>query len=186
MGEIRRQAGAPGGALTVRLFLKNLLFTVLVPGTVAGWVPWRIAARGGHVLAGGWMLAAGAVLAATGVAIALWCVRDFAVAGRGTPAPFDPPTQLVVRGLYRYVRNPMYVGVLSVIAGWSLLYRSAAVAEYGAIVWLLFTVFVVAVEEPMLKRRFGASYEAYCRSAGRWLPRVAGDGSRTDSNRSDS
>ena len=155
------------------LFLKNLLFTVLVPGTVAGWVPWGMVRRRGLVVAGGWPLPAGALLGAAGIAIYLWCLWDFAVAGRGTPAPIDPPTRLVVRGLYRYVRNPMYVGVLAVIAAWALLFRSTAVLEYGAAVCAGFTLFVVLVEEPLLRRRFGAAYADYCRDVGRWLPRIA-------------
>ena len=156
----------------MRLFLENLLFTVLVPGTVAGWVPWRIVSRGARAAPDGWTLAVGAILGALGLAIYFWCLWDFATVGRGTPAPIDPPAHLVMRGLYRYVRNPMYVGVLCVIASWSLLFGSRRVAEYGALVWLFFTLFVILVEEPMLRRRFGASYDEYCRSVGRWLPQV--------------
>ena len=152
------------------LFLKNLLFTVFVPGLVAGYVPWRLASPG---LAEGarlsqWSIAAPAFI--LGASIYFWCLWDFATAGRGTPAPVDPPKTLVVRGLYRYVRNPMYVGVLLVIVGWTLLTRSSALATYGASVALAFHLFVVFVEEPMLRARFGESYGAYCRSVSRWWP----------------
>lgn len=153
------------------LFLKNFVFTVFVPGTVAVFIPYRIVARAGS----GWVfepsrLLWSAPLFLLGAAIYLWCLWDFAVTGRGTPAPIDPPKQLVVRGLYRYVRNPMYLGVLLIVAGWAVLARSGRVVEYGLMVAVVVHVFVVAVEEPLLRRRFGASYEAYRRAVGRWLP----------------
>jgi protein-S-isoprenylcysteine O-methyltransferase Ste14 len=153
------------------LFLKNLLFTVAVPGTVAVFLPYSIATRSG---AGCCLERARLLLSAplflVGAAVYFWCLWDFAVAGRGTPAPIDPPKQLVVRGLYRYVRNPMYLGVLLVVVGWAELFRSAHVLEYGLGVILVAHCFVVLVEEPLLRRRFGASYEAYCRAVRRWLP----------------
>ena len=96
----------------------------------------------------------------------------FAIHGRGTPAPVRPPTRLVVTGLYRYVRNPMYVGVLLVIVGWTVLIRSRDVAIYGASVAMAFHLFVVFVEEPMLRAQFGESYGMYCRSVSRWWPRL--------------
>src|SRR4029077_1810109 len=155
----------------VPLFLKNLLFTMLVPGTVAFYLPYAIGTRGlphssiGH---GRWLLAAPLLL--IGTAIYLWCLWDFATTGRGTPAPIDPPKELVVRGLYRTVRNPMYVGVLLVIAGWLALFRVWALLAYAAVVWLFFHGFVMLVEEPALRRRFGAAYDAYCRKVRRWWP----------------
>ena len=154
------------------LLLKNLLFTVFVPGTVAGFVPYRILSRRADLLPlnAARLLLAAPVLA-LGLAIYFWCLWDFAVAGRGTPAPIDPPTQLVVRGLYRYVRNPMYIGVLLVVMAWALAFRSVAVLEYGTAVALAFHLFVVLVEEPLLRRRFGAAYEFYCRAVSRWVPR---------------
>jgi protein-S-isoprenylcysteine O-methyltransferase Ste14 len=154
----------------VVLFLKNLLFTVFVPGIVAGYVPWRM---GASRLADGarpaqWLIAAPVFLA--GASIYFWCLWDFGMAGRGTPAPIDPPKVLVVRGLYRYVRNPMYVGVLLVIVGWTILTWSPNVAIYGASVAMAFHLFVVFVEEPMLRAQFGESYGTYCRSVSRWWP----------------
>lgn len=153
------------------LFVKNLVFTVLVPGTVAFYVPYAIGTRALAPSSIGpvrWLLAAPLLL--IGTAIYLWCVWDFATAGRGTPAPIDPPKQLVVRGLYRTVRNPMYVGVLLVIAGWLTLFRSLALLEYAAVVGLFFHGFVILVEEPVLRRRFGAAYDAYRRKVRRWWP----------------
>jgi protein-S-isoprenylcysteine O-methyltransferase Ste14 len=155
------------------LFLKNLLFTVLVPGAVAFYVPLRLAGgRGTWPPAWGAAQSAALVPLACGCAVYFWCLWDFAAFGRGTPAPVDAPRRLVVRGLYRYVRNPMYVGVLMVIAGWALLFQSPRVIGYGAVVTLFFHLFVVAVEEPTLRGKFGRSYERYCREVGRWVPRL--------------
>ena len=97
--------------MTVVLFLKNVLFTVLVPGTVAVYLPLRMAKSSTPTL---WSMLSGLPALATGVAMYAWCLWDFATFGRGTPAPMDAPKRLVVRGLYRYTRNPMYVGVLAV------------------------------------------------------------------------
>jgi protein-S-isoprenylcysteine O-methyltransferase Ste14 len=97
--------------------------------------------------------------------------HPFYSARRGTPAPIDPPKELVVRGLYRYVRNPMYVGVLSVLIGEALLFESARLFWYGAAVFLLFNLFVILYEEPALGRKFGKSYQDYRAAVGRWLPR---------------
>lgn len=150
------------------LILKNLLFTLLVPGTVAVVVPLAI---GGEVVDSiGW-IAVAIELVTVGGAIYAWCVWDFASFGRGTPAPIDAPKRLVVRGLYQWVRNPMYVGVLFVIAGMAVLHDDWAIALYGAAVWLAFHVFVVYYEEPHLRRAFGAEYESYCSRVHRWLPR---------------
>ncbi len=153
------------------LFFKNLVFTVFVPGTVAVLVPYRIVSRAGPGLVFDLSrLLWSAPLFALGAGIYFWCLWDFAVTGRGTPAPIDPPTHLVVRGLYRYVRNPMYLGVLLVVAGWAVYSRSAGVVQYGLAVWVVAHLFVLLVEEPMLRHRFGVSYEAYCRAVRRWLP----------------
>lgn len=159
------------------LFLKNLIFTILVPGTVAFYVPYAIGSRALALSSLGFgRLFLAAPLLLMGSAIYLWCTWDFATTGRGTPAPIDPPKQLVVRGLYRTVRNPMYVGVLLTIAGWVVLFRSWALVGYATVVWLLFHGFVMLVEEPMLRRRFGAAYDAYCRRSG-----AGGPDDRSDS-----
>jgi protein-S-isoprenylcysteine O-methyltransferase Ste14 len=153
------------------LFLKNVAFTVLVPGTVAVWIPWRLTSGDltqRAVPLTSWIVALPVFV--VGGSIYFWCLWDFASAGRGTPAPIDPPKALVVRGLYRYVRNPMYVGVLLVIAGWALLSRSGNAVVYGATIALMFHLVVLLVEEPMLRGKFGESYEAYCRAVHRWWP----------------
>ena len=153
------------------LFLKNILFTALVPGTVAAFLPYRIALVDGQLPPRPPLdLLLATPFVAAGLAIYLWCLWNFAVTGRGTPAPIDPPKQLVVRGLYRHVRNPMYVGVLLVITGWVLAYRSLALLGYAVAVTVAFHLFVVRLEEPLLRRRFGSAYKAYCQSVRRWLP----------------
>jgi protein-S-isoprenylcysteine O-methyltransferase Ste14 len=152
------------------LFVKNLLFTVVVPGTAAVYAPLVIAR--GEEPAGGATLVLAALLFGCGAAVYLWCVWDFAAFGRGTPVPIDAPKRLVFRGLYRYVRNPMYVGVLTTILGWFVLYRSVALAVYLATVGTCFHLFTVLYEERHLRKVFGEEYERYCERVGRWLPRL--------------
>jgi protein-S-isoprenylcysteine O-methyltransferase Ste14 len=151
------------------LLLKNLLFTFLVPGTVAVLVPWQIANE--FSPGSGFARAPGLFLFALGGAIYAWCVWDFASYGRGTPAPIDAPKRLVARGLYRYTRNPMYLGVLTIISGWVALYQSAGLAAYALFVATCFHLFTVLYEEPHLERSFGSEYNEYKAEVGRWLPR---------------
>jgi protein-S-isoprenylcysteine O-methyltransferase Ste14 len=108
---------------------------------------------------------------AIGAAIYLRCAWDFASAGKGTPAPVDPPKRLVVRGLYRFVRNPMYVGVLLALLGEAWFFRSRAVLVYAAIAFTWEHLFVVLYEEPALKRKFGETYSDYLTRTPRWIPR---------------
>ena len=152
------------------LFLKSLIFTVLVPGTVAGYIPWSIVRDVPFVPTP--RVFPAALCAVVGVAIYLWCAYDFAVAGRGTPAPIDAPKRLVVRGLYRYVRNPMYVGVMLVLAGWNLNFPSQTLLNYTAGAFVFFNLLVFFYEEPTLERQFGNEYLSYRSKVGRWLPRV--------------
>ena len=153
------------------LVLKNLLFTLVVPCTVAVYVP-LLLARGRPWVAGPRFAIAVAVLV-LGAAIYAWCVWDFAAFGRGTPAAIDAPKRLVVRGLYRYTRNPMYVGVLAVILGWAVIFRVAALAVYALAVATCFHLFIILYEERHLRREFGTEYEDYCARVRRWLPRVS-------------
>ena len=156
---------------TVILALKNLLFTVLVPGTVAGYLPYRLS-RAGQLTPSPVLRLVAAFLFALGLAGYLWCVWSFGSVGRGTPAPIDPPRRLVVVGLHRYVRNPMYLSVLTVIAGWVVLYQSVALAWYLGAIALMFHAVVLLYEEPALSSQFGSEYAAYRQVVGRWLPRV--------------
>jgi len=163
------------------LLLRNLLFTVLVPGTVAVTVP--LATVGARPPSGGPVLGLAIVLLAAGAGTYAWCVWDFASFGRGTPAPIDAPKRLVVRGLYRLTRNPMYVGVLATILGWAVLFRSVGLALYAVGVGACFHLFVVLYEERHLAERFGTEYDAYRARVPRWLPRLrrvpTGDAHRT-------
>jgi protein-S-isoprenylcysteine O-methyltransferase Ste14 len=138
------------------LFLKNLIFTLIVPGTVAVYIPVFVFSHVRAKVSVG--AVAGAFLLFGGGTIYLWCLWAFACFGRGTPAPIDPPKHLVVRGLYQYTRNPMYLGVLSVIFGWALLFHSLPLAVYGLCVAACFHLVVVLYEEPHLRRVFGPSY----------------------------
>ncbi len=151
------------------LFLKNLLFTLIVPGTIGVYVP-LLLAQGRPAAEGPVFLSALALLALGGATYA-WCVWDFAVFGRGTPAPIDAPKKLVVRGLYRYTRNPIYLGVLTVLLGWTVMFQGRALLIYAFCVGIGFHIFVVLYEERRLAQQFGAEYHDYCEKVGRWLPR---------------
>jgi protein-S-isoprenylcysteine O-methyltransferase Ste14 len=151
------------------LLFKNLLFTVLLPGTAAVYVPLLIAQ--GRSPASAWAFALAIPAFAVGGAVYAWCVWDFAAFGRGTPLPLDAPKRLVVRGLYRYTRNPMYAGVLTVISGWALLFQTGALAGYLFLVGTGFHLVVVLYEERHLHEVFGDEYDSYRHRVGRWLPR---------------
>lgn len=116
----------------------------------------------------------GVVLLVCGAVIVLWCIWEFAWTGRGTPAPFDPPRRLVIRGPYRFVRNPMYLGLGVFLAGEALSLRDLIGRMFVliAVLWMVVTVFVVFYEEPALRRLFGADYADYCRNVRRWIPRL--------------
>jgi protein-S-isoprenylcysteine O-methyltransferase Ste14 len=149
--------------------VKTLIFTVLVPGTVTVVVPYRLLASGARPQSTLGLV--GILPIALGAALYLWCAWDFASAGRGTPAPVDPPKVLVSRGPYRVVRNPMYVGVLLILLGEGIVFASQTILGYALLAWLFFHLFVVFYEEPTLRRKFGAFYEEYCRTVPRWIPR---------------
>jgi len=153
------------------LFLKNLIFTILVPGFIVGWVPLVYLLRRVPVPAlWVWPHLLAAPLLVAGGLVYLACVWQFAVTGRGTPAPVDPPKKLVMRGLYRWVRNPMYLGVLLIVLGEVILFRHVTLMLYLVFLASAFQLFVVLYEEPVLRRKFGAIYSDYCNSVNRWLP----------------
>ncbi len=150
----------------------SAIFLVIAPGTLVVYIPWSLT----H-----WQFAPalfpaarvlGAALVAAGLPILLDSFARFALQGLGTPAPVMPPKRLVVTGLYRYVRNPMYVAVTALIAGQGFLFGSITVLEYGAILWGAFFLFVVAYEEPTLEAQFGDEYQRYRASVRRWIPRI--------------
>ena len=153
--------------------LKTAIFVVIVPGTVAILVPQRLRGPGAAIVSVLHSIQLlGVLLFALGVGLSLWCAWDFATKGKGTPLPIDAPRLLVVHGLYRFVRNPMYLGVAALIFGQALPYQSARIAVYGCAVFAAFTLFVRLYEEPALRRAFGLQYDEHCRRVPRWLPRI--------------
>jgi protein-S-isoprenylcysteine O-methyltransferase Ste14 len=151
------------------LALRSIFFTFVCPGTVTLLIPYFILRDQGPDYRPFWHYA-GALPIGVGAGILFRCIFDFAVVGRGTLAPVDPPKNLVARGLYRYVRNPMYVGVVLILLGEALFFGSIALLWYALGFFGLVHLFVVLYEEPTLRRQFGESYEAYCRTVHRWLP----------------
>jgi protein-S-isoprenylcysteine O-methyltransferase Ste14 len=154
--------------------LGSVAFFFVAPFSIAGIVPWSIV---------GWHLPSpdrsvlvaqviGGVLAAAGTLMVVDSFIRFALKGLGTPAPFFPTRHLVVDGLYRYVRNPIYVGVVSAILGQALVFGSPGLALYGALIWLLFDRVVAGYEEPTLRETFGSEYVEFCRHVRRWIPRL--------------
>ena len=152
----------------------SLLFFALAPGTVAGWVPfWLTGWRAQPPLPGiASFRVAGGALVVFGLGSLVECFGRFTVVGLGTPAPIAPPTRLVVSGQYRHVRNPMYVAILAIVVGQSLVLGSGVLLRYAALVWVLFHAWVLLYEEPTLESQFGASYAVYRRNVRRWWPRV--------------
>lgn len=163
--------GSP--ASTAWLAFRSLLWVILLPGLLGGYLPWRYFGVGSVILDVGnpahWVgilgIAAGAVLLGA-------CVWEFARTGRGTLSPVDPPRVLVVRGLYRYVRNPMYLSVTLIVLGEVLLTGSRGLLGYWAVWFVAVNAFVIGFEEPTLQRQFGETYRHYADAVGRWIPRV--------------
>jgi protein-S-isoprenylcysteine O-methyltransferase Ste14 len=155
----------------MKLFIRALASFLLLPGIVAGLVPFLI--LGGHLHPSRAGLP-GFILLCAGFVLLLWCARDFYVSGRGTLAPWDPPRNLVVVGLYRFTRNPMYVAVLMLLAGWATAFGSLPLGGYFLCVAAAVHLRVVLAEEPWLSRTFGAEWVRYARSVPRWIPRIGG------------
>lgn len=150
----------------------SILFFLCAPGVVAGLVPWLLTDRYARPVAPAVFVSTGLLLAACGLALLLDCFARFAWHGRGTPAPVAPTEQLVVVGAYRYVRNPMYVGVLAIILGQALVFASLPLVVYAAVAGTAMISFVRLYEEPVLARRYGRQYEAYRQNVPGWLPRL--------------
>ncbi len=151
--------------------LGSALFFVIAPGTIAGVVPWSITNWRIEPEAAPALSITGAVLLVPFAAMLIECFARFVRHG-GTPAPIMPPEHLVVTGLYRRVRNPMYVAVTGLILAQALLFGSAALLAYGIFIWIAFHLFVLGYEEPTLRHTYGDKYEAYCEAVPRWLPRI--------------
>ena len=154
------------------LWLRTVLFTLLVPGTVLGLVPFALIAtnwRPRFDLGAAHLI--GIMLLMPGVAIIVWCFIDFVRRGHGTPTPYDPPRRLVVAGLYKYSRNPQYVGVILVVLSEAVLSGRTLLFGYAVFLAVGYHLFVRFYEEPTLRRMFGEDYVQYCAVVSRWLPR---------------
>lgn len=154
------------------VFLRAAAYATAFIGVALVYLPAQILTRAGigRPAGVGWPELLGAIVTAGGAALTVWCIATFAVLGRGTPAPFDPPRLLVVRGPYRYLRNPMYLGAALALVGAALVYRSGALLAYAGAFLLAAHAFVVTYEEPALRRTFGPDYDAYRRRVRRWWP----------------
>ena len=154
--------------------LGSFIWLIIAPGTLVVYGTWVISKwQIQPSLFGGqssrWL---GILLILIGLPLLLEAFGRFAIQGRGTPAPVLTPEQLVVQGFYRNVRNPRYVAVVSLIVGQALFFGDARLLVYALLVWLVFHLFVILYEEPMLRRRYGSQYERYCDAVRRWIPRL--------------
>jgi protein-S-isoprenylcysteine O-methyltransferase Ste14 len=177
--EHRRKAATPTRRTSA--ILGTAAFLLLAPGTVAGLIPWwisrwrlRPSPFGIGFTPLGFMpfRAIGVLLIAAGIVVVLEAFARFALEGIGTPAPVFPTRHLVINGSYRYVRNPMYVAVTSLILGQALLLGNTHLLAYAVIPWFAAHLFVVLYEEPTLRKTFGAEYQTYCANVPRWIPRL--------------
>ena len=153
------------------LLLRNLFFTILQPGLVAGLIPYWIL-RNKVNLASIQTIRfhhyTGAIVFLIGLVIMLSCIISFAVKGRGTLSPVDPTKHLVISGLYRFSRNPMYVGVIMMLIGEAIFFQSSDLLIYLLIVFIGFNLFILLHEEPRLRKDFGEEYDTYCKKVKRW------------------
>jgi len=151
---------------------KTIVFILLVPGFLLGVVPVLVIPKiPDLILSAGFWNKAAILFWIAGVATLTWCAVDFVRKGSGTPLPLDPPKELVVSGLYQFVRNPMYVGALLIQVGNIIWFGSLAQAVYWLFLFIGFNLFIRANEEPYLRKTFGSRYETYCQDVPRWIPR---------------
>lgn len=154
------------------LLLRNLLFTILQPGVVTGLIPYLLLRNSGKTFfPEQWTIwhFVGAFIMIVGFSILIRCILRFATEGKGTISPIDPTKKLVAKGLYRYSRNPMYVGAMTLLIGEAIFWQSLMLALYAGTVFIAFNLFIILHEEPRLRRDFGAEYEEYFRNVRRWL-----------------
>ena len=159
----------------MRRFFVALRALVYMTGFVLFWGWIALSARefdpSFGVLLPAWTETLGIIFMPVGGLLALTCAAVFIARGRGTPAPFDPPEEFVAAGPYKYVRNPMYIGALVLLIGFGLCLHSISILLLSLVVFLLVDLFVVYFEEPNLSRKFGATYEAFCKPVPRWIPK---------------
>ena len=160
--------------MRTKAILGSAVFLVLAPGLIAGYVPWLFSRwrLEPPLLGVSAFRVVGGLLVVAGLPVLLDSFRRFAVEGLGTPAPVMPTQHLVVTGWYRFVRNPMYVAVAALIFGQGLLFGNVRVLEYGLAIWAAFHIFVLAYEEPTLRRTFGPEYARFSGNVPRWFPRL--------------
>ena len=154
--------------------LATVCFLFIAPGTIAGLIPWWLSRWRMHAPLLGFsaIRILGVLLIMVGIPLLIESFARFALQGLGTPAPIFPTQHLVISGLYRYVRNPMYIGVCSVIVGQGLFLGDLNLLWYAVVVATGFHLFVLAYEEPTLRRTFGEEYEVFCANVPRWIPRL--------------
>jgi protein-S-isoprenylcysteine O-methyltransferase Ste14 len=154
------------------LLLRNLFFTILHPGLVAGLIPfWILGTKANIPVVQSWRFyqSSGTLLFVIGLAVMLNCILSFAVKGRGTLSPADPTKRLVITGLYRFSRNPMYIGVMMILIGEAIFFQSVNLWIYLVVVCIGFNMFILLHEEPRLRRDFGEEYNRYCQKTRRWI-----------------
>lgn len=154
------------------LLARNAIFTILQPGVVAALIPYLLLRNTGRTFFPvAWAIGdiVGSIFILAGTSIAVTCILRFAMEGRGTLSPLDPTKKLVVRGLYRYSRNPMYLGVMMLLGGEALFWMSPTLALYAVVVFVAFNLFILLHEEPRLRRDFPAEYNEYRANVRRWL-----------------
>ncbi len=154
------------------VLLRAITYATLFVGLVLVFLPAQVLAGAGVARPArfGASQLVGTIIGVAGAGLATWCILTFAFVGRGTPAPFDPPRRLVVRGPYRYVRNPMYLGAGLALGGAALFYQTGVLWAYAGGFFVISHLFVVLYEEPTLRQTFGEEYETYCRQVRRWWP----------------
>jgi protein-S-isoprenylcysteine O-methyltransferase Ste14 len=152
--------------------LKSLFFLILVPGMLIGYFPYRISTTDSELFEPGRLAYLAYPLWFIGGVSMLWCFWNFLVNGKGTPAPIDPPKKLVAVGLYRFVRNPMYVAGIVALLGWILWSPSLSLIVAPFVFITAAHLFVTHYEEPTLKKNFGAAYDDYFKRVPRWIPRL--------------
>jgi len=153
------------------MFLRALLAFLMVPVVVAGIVPYMLSTYDPYKADGNFL---GFIILGFGLSILVWCVRDFYVSGKGTLAPWDPPKKLVTVGLYQYVRNPMYVGVIFILFGWVIITASPIVLGFTLLLSLAFHLRVKIHEEPWAEKNFTSEWLTYKKNVPRWLPQLEG------------
>ena len=157
---------------TLKIVFGNLLFTILQPGIVAGLIPYLILNKNRRLelnLPFLWNQYLGTFLFISGIFILTICIVDFIKLGKGTLSPILPTKKLVCQGLYKYTRNPMYIGVILILVGEVLFFKAPLLTIYTMIVYLIFNIFIVYKEEPRLSKDFGTDYQRYRNKVKRWI-----------------